>query len=122
MLPDAAANYFQESARVLKPDGCCIFSFFLLDNYRPGQPRPFGFARPIFNFDHHYCHYGDDFAIVELDNPEQMTSYRLCLIERFAKDASLKLAQSPVPGLWSGSTSTWVGAQDLIILKKIIQV
>jgi SAM-dependent methyltransferase len=117
MLPEAAANYFQETARVLKQDGLCLFSFFLLDNYRPEQPRPLGFARPDFNFDHPYGSYGEDFAIARLENPEEMTAYSLRLIERFAKQAGLELAQAPVPGLWSGSTSTWVGAQDLVILK-----
>lgn len=118
MLPEATANYFQESARVLKPGGRCLFSFFLLDNYRTGQPRSLGFARPDFNFDHQYGKYGDDFAIVEPDNPEQMTSYSQRLIECFATQARLELTQQPVPGFWSGSTSTWVGAQDLVILKK----
>lgn len=48
-----------------------------------------------------------------------MTAYSLSLIERFARQGSLELAQAPVPGLWSGSTSSWVGAQDLVILKAI---
>ena len=117
MLPEAAANYFQESARVLKPEGRCLFSVFLLDNYRPGQPRPLGFARPEFNFDHQYSNYGDDFAVAQPNDPEQMTAYSLRLIQSFAQQAGLELAQAPVPGLWSGSTSTWVGAQDLLLLK-----
>lgn len=118
LLPESAANYFQETARVLKPGGRCLFSFFLLDNYRPGQTRPLGFARPAFNFDYQYGNYADDFAIAEPDNPEQMTAHSLRLIEYFATQADLKLSQAPVPGLWSGSTSTWVGAQDLVIFKK----
>ena len=118
MLPEAAANYFEQASRVLKPDGCCLFSFFLLENYRPGEPRPLGFSRPQFNFDHPYSSYGDDFAIVEPDNPEQMTAYSLDLIKRLATQAGLELAQPPVPGLWSGTQSTWVGAQDLVILRK----
>jgi SAM-dependent methyltransferase len=118
MLPEAAANYFQQSARVLKSEGRCLFSLFLLDNYRPEQPRPLGFARSGFNFDHPYGHYGDDFAVAEPDNPEQMTAYRLRLIEHLVERAGLELAQAPAPGFWSGSTSTWVGAQDLIVLRK----
>ena len=118
MLPDATAHYFRESARVLKPGGCAVFSFFLLDKYRPGQPRPLGFARPAFNFDHPYGTYGDMFAIVVPDNPEQMTAYRFQLLERFTADAQLSLAQAPVPGFWSGATATWVGAQDLLVLLK----
>ena len=118
MLPDSAAHYFRESARVLKPGGRAVFSCFLLDNYRPEQPRPLGFGREAFNFDHPYGAYGDSFAIVVPDNPEQMTAYRFELLERFAVDASLSVAHAPVPGMWSGSTATWVGAQDVLVLVK----
>jgi UDP-glucose 4-epimerase len=118
MLPEAVAHYLRESTRVLKPGGRCVFSFFLLDHYQPGQPRPLGFSRPDFNFDHPYGDFGNDVAIVVPDNPEQMTAYRLRLIERFASDAGLALAQPPLPGLWSGSASTWVGAQDVLLLAK----
>jgi SAM-dependent methyltransferase len=118
MLPDIAQNYFQETFRVLKPGGRAVFSFFILDNYRPGEPRPLGFARPDFNFDHSYGQYGNEFAIVSPDNPEYMTAYRLSLIERFATQAGLEFQQSPIPGCWSGSHLNWVGAQDLVIFKK----
>lgn len=118
MLPNAAASYFEQAARVLKPGGRCVFSFFLLDYYQAGRPRPLGFDRPIFNFDHAYKSYGDEFATVVPENPEQMTAYRLSLIERYAAKANLVLAQPPVPGLWSGQFERWIGAQDVIILEK----
>jgi hypothetical protein len=118
MLPEATAHYFHESARVLKPHGRCIFSFFLLDNYRPGHPRPLGFARPDFNFDHSYDDYGDKFAIVEPNNPDQMTAYRGELLEEMASEANLQLVQAAIPGLWSGTAVNWVGAQDLLIYTK----
>jgi SAM-dependent methyltransferase len=118
MLPDAVANYFEHSARVLKQGGRCVFSFFLLDNYRQGHPRPLVFGRDIFNFDHQYGDYGDEFATVVPENPEQMTAYRLSLIERFASQAGLELERAPVPGLWSGQFPNWVCAQDLVVLRK----
>ncbi|WP_082803710.1 MULTISPECIES: class I SAM-dependent methyltransferase [unclassified Anabaena] len=118
LLPEIAAHYFQETARVLKPEGRCLFSFFLLDNYQPGKPRPLGFNRPDFNFDYQYGSYGSDFALVKPDNPEYMTAYSLRLLEQFATQAGLEFVQAPVTGLWSGSASSWVGAQDLVILKK----
>jgi len=118
LLPEATAPYCAESANVLRPGGRCVFSFFLLDNYRPGQPRPLGFSRPIFNFDHSYGDYGSDFATVVPENPEQMTAYSLGMIERFAHEAGLELDQPPVPGLWSGSSQTWAGAQDVVVLRR----
>jgi len=118
MLPDTVASYFEQSARVLKPGGRCVFSFFLLDNYRPGHPRPLAFGRDSFNFDHQYGDYGDEFATVVPENPEQMTAYRLSMIERFANRAELELEQAPVPGLWSGQFPNWITAQDLVVLRK----
>jgi SAM-dependent methyltransferase len=118
MLPDAVARYFCESARVLKPNGRCVFSFFLLDQYRPGQPRPLAFAQPAFNFDHQHGDQSQDFAVAEPGNPEQMIAYRLRLIERMACKAKLDFAQPPLPGFWSGSTSNWISTQDLVILSK----
>ncbi len=119
LLPETAARYLAEAARVLKPDGRCLVSFFLLDNYRTNHLRPFMFARREFAFEHQYGGYGDDFAIAVPDRPEETTAYRLRLIERFAAQAGLALAQPPIPGMWSGTASTWVGAQDLVILTKL---
>jgi SAM-dependent methyltransferase len=118
MIPENTAHYFKEAARVLKPGGRALFSCFLLDNYKPGRPRPLGFGRAAFNFDHPYASYGDSFATVVPQNPEQMTAYRLALLERFAADAGLQFVMPPLPGLWSGSSDHWIGAQDLLVLSK----
>lgn len=117
MLPDAAAHYFRETARVLRAGGRALFSCFLLDNYRPGAARPYGFARADFDFDHPYGDYGDDFRIVVPENPEQMSAYRLDLLRRFATDAGLTIAQV-LPGLWSGASRSWIGAQDVLVLQR----
>ncbi len=118
MLPGNTAHYLRESARVLKPGGRCVFSFFLLDHYRPGQPRPLGFAKPDFDFEHPYGGHGDDFAMAFPQDPERMTAYRLRMIRRFAAEAGMETAGDPVPGLWSGSAEAAVGAQDLVVLRK----
>jgi SAM-dependent methyltransferase len=118
LLPGITENYFKETARVLKKDGRAVFSFFVLDNYRPGQTRPLGFARPGFNFDHEYESYGNEFRISNPDNPEEMTAYKKSLIEKYATAAGLTLVEEPVTGLWSGSSETWIGAQDIVVLKK----
>ncbi len=118
LLPDITIQYFQETSRVLQPKGRVVFSFFLLDNYRPNQPRPLGFSRPCFNFDHTYEGYGDSFAISNPNNPEEMTAYRLSWVKDVARQAGLELAEAPINGLWSGSTNAFVGAQDLLIFQK----
>ncbi|HEU4563355.1 MAG TPA: class I SAM-dependent methyltransferase, partial [Gemmatimonadaceae bacterium] len=119
MLPDNAAHYFRESARVLRPGGRCVFSFFLLDHYRPGAPRPLGFARADFAFDHAHGGHGDAFAVAFPADPERMTAYRRSLVERMAADAGLRLAGEPFPGLWSGAHELPVGAQDVVVLELV---
>jgi SAM-dependent methyltransferase len=118
MLPEATQNYFYEAGRVLKPGGRCVFSFFLLDHYQPGHPRPLGFSRSAFNLDYSYQDYGSDFAIAMPNNPENMTGYKIDLLGRFATDAGLSWAEEPITGFWSGTTSHWIGAQDLVVLQK----
>lgn len=117
MLPDAAAHYVRETARVLRPGGRALISCFLLDNYTPGAPRPYGFARADFNFDHAYGDYGDSFRVVVPDNPEQMTAYRLESLQQFAAQAGLAVSHV-LPGLWSGASKSWIGAQDVLVLKR----
>jgi SAM-dependent methyltransferase len=116
LLPAAAEQFMREASRVLRPEGRCVFSFFLLDYYRPGQPRPFGFNDPMFNVDHPYGDRGDDFAVSDPLNPEGISAYRLGLVERLAARADLSLTQPPLTGLWSGSSPTWVGMQDVVVL------
>jgi SAM-dependent methyltransferase len=116
LLPPAAAHYIAEAARVLRPGGRCVLSFFLLDFYRRGQQRPRPFSRPAFSFDHPWEGHGDGFSVGVPDNPEEMTAYGLALVEQYAAEAGLGVVQAPVPGLWSGSAETPVGAQDLVVL------
>jgi SAM-dependent methyltransferase len=117
MLPAAVAAYLRQSARVLRPTGRCVFSFFLLDHYRRGFPRPLGFGRPGFSFDHQLAGHDPDFAIGVPENPEEMCAYRLSLVERLAAEAGLQLARPALPGMWSGAFDSWVGSQDIIVLE-----
>jgi len=117
LLPAASARYMRESARVLRRGGRCVFSLFLLDFYRPDQPRPWTFSLKYFDFDHAYDRYAlRDFAVAAPDDPENTTACGQNFLERMAADAGLRLAQPVVPGAWSGAEH-WVGAQDLLILE-----
>jgi SAM-dependent methyltransferase len=114
LAPENAAHYVAEASRVLRPGGRCLFSFFLLDNYRPASERPHAFARPDFDF---AATGMDEFASADPDDPERMTAYRRSLVERLASDAGLRLSREPLAGFWSGSAATWVCAQDLVALE-----
>jgi SAM-dependent methyltransferase len=117
MLPSNVAAYLRESARVLRPTGRCVFSVFLLDHYRPGLPRPLGFARPGFSFDHQLPGHDADFAIGVPENPEEMCAYRMSLVERLVAEAGLKPVGPVPPGMWSGAFDSWIGSQDIIVLE-----
>jgi SAM-dependent methyltransferase len=118
LLPVTTARYLQESARVLKPGGRCVISAFLLDFYKPEQKRPWGFAQKYFAFDHAYGGYPvDQFAVATTADPENTTAYRLEFLQQMIAQAGLRLANPPLPGVWSGSAEHWVGAQEFLILE-----
>lgn len=118
LIPETAAHYFQESARVLKPGGRCVFSFFVLDYYRAGHPRPGSFADPLFNIDCPYGDCGDRFAVSNPDDPEAISAHSIAAIEQFAREAGLELVREPVRGWWSGTADNWTSTQDIVILTK----
>ena len=115
MSPENVAHYFAEAARVLRPSGRCLFSFFLLDNFGTGEKRPDPFARSDFDFVEHATDEAG-FGTVHADDPERMTAYRLSLLERLGGQAGLELVRPPYPGYWSGVTPAWIGTQDLVLL------
>ena len=118
MTPGNAARYFRETSRALRPGGRAVFSFFLLDRYTSGGPRPHPFDRPDFNFEHTLPGFEGRFGTVHEENPEQMTAFSLGLIEEMAAVAGLQVTGDPLPGLWSGRSSWWVSAQDIVVLTR----
>jgi SAM-dependent methyltransferase len=116
MAPINTARYFRESARVLKPGGRCLFSFFLLDHYRPIERRAAGFDRPDFDLVHPFPDYPGCAAAFP-DDPERMTGYRVSYLQELAGQAGLTLVLPVFPGYWSGA-SHYFGAQDLVLLTR----
>jgi len=118
LLPSYAERYLAETARVLRSDGIAVFSFFLLDNYVPGQPRPLSFADTLFEIEHHVDGFGVGFAVSDVENPELVAGYTLALVGELAARAGLEVAGAPLAGMWSGSAPVWVGAQDVVLLRR----
>lgn len=112
LLPDETRNYFRESGRVLKPDGRCLFSVFMLDFYRGRGTTISGmyeFEASLIGF--------RGVAVRDPDHPDAAIAYSEAAIRDFAKDARLKILRI-IPGLWS-QTGMWAAnEQDLVLLAR----
>jgi SAM-dependent methyltransferase len=112
LLPAETANYLRETARVLRPGGRCLFSFFVLDHYRgPGTT-----TSPMYEFDHALGG-RDGVAVRDPAAPDNAIAYRLDVIREAAAAAGLRFVRE-YPGLWSESPGWAVNEQDLVLLVK----
>jgi SAM-dependent methyltransferase len=109
LLPDETRNYLRETRRVLKRDGRCLFSFFLLDHYRgPGTT-----VSPAYQFPCPYPgHPG--VAVRDAEYPDNLIAYTTATLRAYADEAGLRTARV-LPGLWSEHPGFAVHEQDLIL-------
>lgn len=112
LLPDETAHYMREAARVLKPRGKCLFSFFMLDNYRGSGTA----ITPDYVFDHTFPGH-DGVAVRFAEYPDNLIGYRRDVMERLAREAGLQVERI-VPGLWTENTDWAVNEQDLMVLTR----
>ncbi len=112
LLPDETANYFCQSARVLRPGGKCLFSFFMLDNYRGVGTT----CSEDYVFEHQLENY-EGVATRFAEFPDVLIGYKKAVMEKLARSAGLRVLQI-IPGLWSESTDWAVNEQDMLVLSK----
>jgi SAM-dependent methyltransferase len=113
LLPGDAANYLKESRRVLRKDGRCLFSFFVLDYYRgPGTS-----TASIYEFDHPLVGF-DGVAVYDSQVPEHIIAYKITTIKKIASEAGLRVLRI-IPGFWSNAHKVGVNEQDLILLQAV---
>jgi SAM-dependent methyltransferase len=110
LLPDEAHNYFQQSRRVLKPGGTCLFSFFVLDHYRGIGTT----ISPLYEFDRLFPGHAG-VAVRDLDHPDALIGYSVAELTSLAESAGLRIVRV-IPGLWSQSPGVAVNEQDLVLL------
>lgn len=112
LLPEELDNYFRQTARVLKPDGKALFSFFVLDFYR-------GVGTPIstdYEFEHPFGDLGE-VAVKYPDYPDTVVAYGERAIRGAAAAAGLEVERI-LPGLWSNNPGMAVNEQDLVLLRR----
>lgn len=112
LVPNDAENYLRETARVLKPGGRALYSFFVLDSYQ-GAGRT---GASLYEFDHPLSADGE-VAVKDPARPEAVIGFRKSWIERAVAAAGLSLLRV-VPGLWPGDANFAVHEQDLVLLER----
>ena len=110
LLPEAVANYLSETARVLRPGGSALLSFFVLDFYR--GPRTTIWEG--YTLEHSL---GDGVAVRDPEMKEGLVGYSRERIERAAAAAGLRISRV-IPGYWSRPSGPSVNEQDLILFER----
>ena len=110
LLPSEAANYFRECARVLRRDGRCLVSVFVLDYYRgPGTT-----ISTLYEFPHQFPGY-EGAAVRHLDHPDAAIAYSLRTLQTMSEAAGLRI-ERVLPGLWAEGQGWACHEQDLLLL------
>lgn len=112
LVPEDAENYLRETARVLKPGGRALYSFFVLDSYR-GAGRT---GSSLYEFEYPLGADGE-VAVKDPARPEAVIAYRKSWIDRAAAASGLALLRV-VPGLWPDGTGFGVHEQDLVLFER----
>lgn len=112
LLPRGAANYLRQTARVLRPGGAALFSFFVLDGYR-GRGTS---ACELYEFEHELP--GESGVRVhDAQHPEAVIAYSTARIQALAGAAGL-VVERVLPGYWNPSAEQVVNEQDLVLLRR----
>jgi SAM-dependent methyltransferase len=110
MLPGGVAHYLEEIARVLKPGGRCLSTYFLLNEHHRRRP-PFADATIKFPFEAAGC------RVRNKDNPSEAVAHPETKIKELHAAAGLRIAEVSY-GFWCGGQDLLGALQDAIIAVK----
>jgi SAM-dependent methyltransferase len=110
MLPADLKNYLGEISRVLKKDGRCLLTFFLLNDESESLIAQ-GFSGLDFHFQQ------DGFRTIDRTNPEAAIAYKEAFIKELLAQHGFRIAPPIRYGSWCKRTS-FLSFQDLIVANK----
>jgi len=110
LLPADMENYLRESARVLKPGGTCLASYFLYD---PQAGARLQTERPRLVFQHA----GENYQCANPENPEAAIAFEEDYIQGLHTANGLEIRQVLRGGTWSEDRNFFT-AQDIVIARK----
>ena len=111
MFPSDLENYLSEISRVLKPEGKCLITFFILNEESENLVR---LGRSALNF----LYKIQGCITINENDPEAAIAYSEEFVLRLFKKYGLKIAQPIHYGSWC-KRDTFLTYQDLIIATKI---
>ena len=98
MLPDEVLQYLREIRRVLKPDGTCVSSFFLLnDQTRPSVQE----GRSFMRFD--VVDPSGVYRLHDASVPAAAVAYEESFVERIHRENHLRIREIRRGQWWSGA-------------------
>lgn len=104
MGPEGVAQYLKECARVLKPDGVCFATFFLLRGEIPKGAQE--------SFPHDYVTH----RLNRLDKPDALVAYQEPFGRSLFMTAGLSVRDPVVRGKWTGEPE-YLSYQDLVVAR-----
>jgi SAM-dependent methyltransferase len=107
LLEEEAAHYLRETARVLRPGGRAVATFFLLD----GQSRA---AMVEERTALRFLQPAEHVAVLRDDVPEEAVAYDEGWVRARAREAGLSVREPVHPGTWRGGDGR--SFQDLVVL------
>lgn len=107
MFPKDMENYLSEISRVLKPNGRCLITYFLL---KQSTPVLVNADQSIFSFKHAYAHH----YVEDINHPEYAVAYEEAFVRDLYKKVNLKIVDPIDYGNWNGRQEH-LSFQDIIV-------
>jgi len=110
MLPQDMENYLSEIARLLKKDGRCLITFFLLNNE---SSKLISNKKSTLDFKYFF----KDWGTVNKNIPESAIAYNEKFIRRLYESYTLSIKEPIYYGSWCGRKN-FLNYQDIIVASK----
>lgn len=107
MLPADVEHYLSEIARVLRPGGRCLVTFFLLNDESTALIEA---AKGTYNFEHR----GPGYRTINARRPEDAIAYPEAFVRGLYEKAGLRIDEPIRYGSWCGRAD-YLSFQDVVI-------
>jgi SAM-dependent methyltransferase len=111
MRPESVQHYLREVMRVLKPDGYCLITVFLLNEESNDLIQSRQSSLPI----SYKC---GEYSVVDPEFPETTIGFPECSFLQWVQEAGLRFEPPTRYGSWCGRRQEFLSYQDICILRR----